>query len=93
MLRHIAIAVAARIGDLADHMYKSMLQEFCVVVRSFRARAALCFGYFSCGFSRGVLLTSAPSALLHVECRTSVGVVVSFLVSSLPTVAFVRLCC
>ena len=41
VLRHIATAVAARTGDLADHVHTSMLQELCVVVRSFRARAAL----------------------------------------------------
>ena len=41
VLRHIATAVAARTGDLADHVHNSMLQELCVVVRSFRARAAL----------------------------------------------------
>ena len=41
VLRHIATAVAARTGDLADHVHNSMLQELCVVVRSFRAQAAL----------------------------------------------------
>ena len=32
--------------------------------------------FFCIFLCRGVLLTSAPSALLHVECRTCVGVVV-----------------
>ena len=41
VLRHIATAVAARTGELADKVHNTMLQELCVVIRSFRARAAL----------------------------------------------------
>ena len=41
VLRHIATAVAARTGDLAVHVHNAMLQEFCIIIKSFRARAAL----------------------------------------------------
>ena len=41
VLRHIGTAVVARTGDLADYVHNSMLQELYMVVRSFRARAAL----------------------------------------------------
>ena len=41
VLRHIANAVAARTGEMAELVHNTMLQELCVVVRSFRARAAL----------------------------------------------------
>jgi len=41
VLKHIACAVAARTGEEADHMYGIFVQQLCIVVRSFRARAAL----------------------------------------------------
>lgn len=41
VLRHIAAAAAARSGDSADIAYSTLLQELSVVIRSFRARAAL----------------------------------------------------
>ena len=41
VLKHIACAVAARTGEEADHTYGIFVQQLCVVVRSFRARAAL----------------------------------------------------
>eukprot|EP00435_Cladocopium_sp_Y103_P044109 s1901_g12.t1 len=41
VLRHIAMAVAARTGEDADGIHNTFVQELCVVVHSFRARAAL----------------------------------------------------
>jgi len=42
VLKHIACAVAARTREEADHMYGIFIQQLCVVVRSFRARAPPC---------------------------------------------------
>ena len=41
VLRHVAMAAAARSGEEAGGLHHRLLQELCVVVRSFRARAAL----------------------------------------------------
>ena len=42
VLKHIACAVAARTREEADHMYGIFIQQLCVVVRCFRARAPPC---------------------------------------------------
>ena len=42
VLSHISRAVAAREGADASLLHAELLQDLCVVVRSFRARAALC---------------------------------------------------
>ena len=41
VIKHIALAVAAIIGDDPDKTHATMLQELCVAVRAYRARAAL----------------------------------------------------
>ena len=41
VLQHIARAVASRTGEEPDAVHAALVQELCVVARSFRARAAL----------------------------------------------------
>ena len=41
VIKHIARAVAAITGDDPDKTHATMLQELCVAVRAYRARAAL----------------------------------------------------
>jgi hypothetical protein len=41
VLKHIARAVAARQGEEPGPLHAALLQELCVTVRSYRARAAL----------------------------------------------------